>query len=231
MSRRATFDQAFADFATKAAEYSKKAVDGRSYVLVEKLQKWMRDWNRTTKLDNKYVTNTDLLLHAAYHERRHFPPIEPSQILDPGRNCCVTVFCILLDLGLGHLIDEFSKKTIIDARLPEDLSSLKKKLSSLQNGDNVADRFNERQWRFCPAIFSLYMVAEYFENRIIPICRRTHLNKGGTAHVWRICVQSEFVDKTLKNILDEDSSAKYEDREFGTVSRNPILEHIAGSQT
>lgn len=217
ISRRSTFNRALADFAAKAHELNKTAVDGRSYVLVEQLQKWMRDTS-LAKLDNKFVTNTDLLAHAAYFGRSDFPPIVPSRISDTGPDCCVIVFSILLDLELGHFIDQFSKKTIVDRRLPEDLSSLKKKLKRLENGDQVAERFNERQWKFCPAIFSLNMEAEYFENRIIPICRKSHLNSGGTAHVWQIVMQSEFVDKNLRNLLAEDAFASYIDKDYGPVS-------------
>ncbi|CAO2655474.1 Nn.00g105380.m01.CDS01 [Neocucurbitaria sp. VM-36] len=189
------------------------ADDGRSYVLVEKLQKWMRDTS-LTKLGNNFVTNTDLLAHAAYSDR-DFPPIVPSRISDAGADCCLIVFSILLDLELGHLIDLFSKKMIVDRRLPEDLLSLKKKLQSLPDGEHVAERFNQRQWKFCPAIFSLNMENEYFEDRIIPICRKTSLNSGGTAHVWQIVVQEEFVDRKLRNLLAEDAFASYDDKDYG----------------
>jgi hypothetical protein len=218
ISRRSTFNRALAEFAAKAQEFNQTAVDGRSYVLVEQLRKWMREPS-LTQLDNKFVTNTDLLAHAAYFGKKDFRPIEPSKISDLGSDCCVIVFSILLDLELGHLIDLFSKKTIVDCRLPQDLSSLKKSLKGLQDGEQVAERFNERQWKFCPAIFSLNMEKEYFENQIIPICRKTHLNSGGTAHVWQIEVQSEFVDKNLQNLLANDVDALYIDKDYGTVSQ------------
>jgi len=217
ISRRSTFNRALADFAAKTHELTTKAVDGRSYVLVEQLQKWMRD---LTILDNKYVTNTDLLAHAAYYQRSNFPPIVPSRISEQGADCCVIVFSILLDLELGHLIDVFSKKTIVDRRLPEDLLSLKRKLKGLEDGEDVAERFNKRQWKFCPATFSMNMEQEYFEDRIIPICRKTHLNAGGTAKVWQIVVQAEFVDKNLRNMLAEDAEAFYDDRDYGPVSHS-----------
>jgi hypothetical protein len=218
ISRRSTFNRALADFAAKAHELSNTAVDGRSYVLVEELQKWMRGVS-PSKLDNKYVTHTDLLAHAAYFNRSHFPPIVSSRISDVGPDCCVIVFSILLDLELGHLIDLFSKKGIVDSQLPQDLSSLRRKLISLQDGEHVPERFNQRQWKFCPAIFSLNMEREYFEDEIIPICRKAHLNSGGTARVWQIVVQSEFVDKKLRNLLAGDADASYVDKDYGPVSR------------
>lgn len=228
ISRRTTFDQALTNFAAKVHELTKTAVDERPYVLVEKLQKWMRE--TTTKLDDKFRTNTDLLAHAAYFNKSNFPPIASARISDPGPDCCVIVFSILLDLELGHLIDLFSKKNVIDRRLPEDLLSLKTKLRELQDGDQVAERFNERQWKFCPATFSLDMENEFIENRIIPICRKTHLSSGGTAHVWQIVVQSEFVDKKLKNLLDADTTASYEDKDHGPVSQpvSPSIISIYG---
>jgi hypothetical protein len=44
------------------------------------------------------------------------------------------------------------------------------------------------------------------------------LNSGGTANVWQIVVQEEFVDPKLRSSLAEDVYAKYEDREYGMVS-------------
>lgn len=214
LSRQSTFDQALVDFERKVHDLTRNAVDGRSYILVETLQIWMRDPS-LTKLETKFVTNTDLLAHAAYYGRHDFPPIKPSRICEPGQNCCLIVFSILLNLELGYLIDVFARKDILDRRLPEDLASLKQKLKKLENGEQIAERFNERQWRYCPAMFSLDMEGEYFESRIIPICRKFPIGHGGTARVDQIVVQAEFVDKSLRNKLQDDRDAFVEDPEYG----------------
>jgi hypothetical protein len=127
----ATFNQALSQFAAKVQALTQKTVDGRSYVLVDTLRDWMRETS-PTKLDEESITNLELLLHAAYFGKQDFLPIESSYITRLGRDCCIVVFGILLDLGLGHLVDAFSRKGIVDARLPEDLSSLTKKLEDLE---------------------------------------------------------------------------------------------------
>ena len=215
--KRTTFVQALAEFAAKVHALTTKAVDHRSYVLVETLRTWLRDPS-SAKLDDKFVTNTDLLLHAAYFGKSHFPPIEPSRISDRGNDCCIVVFSILLDLELGHLIDSFSRKGITDRRLPEDLSSLTEKLRDLHNGNRVAERFNQRQWKFCPVVFSQHMEKDYFEAHIIPICRQSEPNSGGTAKVRQIVVQAQFVEEPLRRMLEDDPFTSYDDEEFGHVS-------------
>ena len=84
ISRSSTFKQILLDFAAKVKELTNQAVDGRPYVLVEKLWEWMRKIGHT-KLEDKFVTNTDLLAHAVYYDRNSdFLPIVPSRISDPG---------------------------------------------------------------------------------------------------------------------------------------------------
>jgi hypothetical protein len=217
MIKRTTFVQALADFAAKVHELTQSAVDGRKYVLVETLRSWMRHTS-PTKLDDKFVTNTDLLSHAAYFGKRDFRPIESSRISDRGNDCCIIVFSILLDLGLGYLIDSFSRKGIIDRRLPEDLSSLKEKLRDLEDGVQIAELFNDRQWKFCPATFSQHMENDFFKDVIIPICRQSEPNSGGTAKVRQIVVQEQFVGESLRNLLKDDPSTSYDDQNFGPVS-------------
>jgi hypothetical protein len=214
LSKSSTFDRALAEFAQKISELTQTAVDNRKYVLVEKLQAWMRE----SPLDKQYLTNTELLLRAAY-PTENFLPIEPRRINEKGHKCSLVVFSILLDLGLGNWIARFAAKGILDGKLPFDLHSLERKLSGERGGDHAAERFNERQWKFCPAIFGLGMEEDYVENQIIPICRQSEINTGGTARVDQIVMQAEFVDSSLRNKLQNDHFASYIDRDYGHVSK------------
>ncbi|KAF2006619.1 hypothetical protein P154DRAFT_615336 [Amniculicola lignicola CBS 123094] len=168
------------------------------------------DWTSDIK-----DTQTHLLAHAAYDGFSDFPPIHSSKISDAGSDCCLVVFSILLDLGIGHLVHHLAKKDIVDNRLPVNLSYLKKKLKPLEDGEKIAELFNKRQWKFLPAQFRYNMDKEFFEERIIPICRKDSLASGGTAHVWQIVVQKEFVGPKLRNHLAQDEFAVYDDEEFG----------------
>ncbi|OAL52683.1 hypothetical protein IQ07DRAFT_380568 [Pyrenochaeta sp. DS3sAY3a] len=212
-SRSSTFDRALAEFAQKISELTQTAVDNRKYVLVEKLQAWMREPS-SSQLDKQYRTNTERLLRAAY-PTKDFLPIEPWRINGKGHKCSLVVFSILLDLGLENWIATFAEKGILDSKLPFDLHSLERKLSGLTGGDDAAERFNERQWKFCPAIFGLGMEEDYVENQIIPICRKSEINTGGTARVDQIVMQAEFVDPSLRSKLQNDHFASYEDSTYG----------------
>ncbi|KAJ4379241.1 hypothetical protein N0V86_005286 [Didymella sp. IMI 355093] len=216
VSRRTTFNQALADYELMLRECTTTAVDGRSFVLVQKLQTWMRSTNTSNRLDNKFVTNTDLLAHAAYSGNSDFLPVEPSAVADVGPECCLVVFCILLELGLGHLLHLLCRAGIVDNQLPVPSSILKKNLSrvALEDRDQVVELFDQRQWKFCPALFSLHMDKQFYENRIIPVCRTQDINAGGTANVTQIVVQAEFVDQKLRTMLEDDEHASYQDKDY-----------------
>lgn len=225
LSRRGTFDQALTDFDVKIHGLAENAVDGRSYILVEQLRAWMRDTNHTNRLDNKYTTNTNLLLHAAYlgcaeSDKENFVPIDASYIANPGRKCCVLVFSILLELKLGHLIDRVARSGVLDEKLPVSWNELKDKFKGVDipDSDRVATDFNRKQWKYCPAFFTMNMDDQFFEDRIIPVCRKEHICEGGTAHVWQIVVRAEFVDPKLRSFLDVDENASYNDNDYGHVS-------------
>lgn len=218
----ALFERAREDFKNQLEKLTVKAVDDRCYVLVDAFREWMR---ARPQADHVYpfATNTELLVHAAYPHGFH--PIDHRRIAAPGENCCVIVFSILLDLNLGHLIHRFAMKTIVDCRLPEDLFSLKNKLRDLEDvdGEKVAEEFNKRQWKFCPALFKKDRDCDYVEERIIPICRKSALGSGGIARVSQIAVQSEFVDEGLKKLTVHDEHTFYDDRDYGFVSSPEAL--------
>ncbi|KAF3053232.1 hypothetical protein E8E11_000162 [Didymella keratinophila] len=220
--RSSTFTRALDDFKTKlrGKEFSVTAVDGRVYVLVDKLQKWLRAPAGSDSPEYRSATNIHLLAHAAHFgscDSGAFSPLprEPASIAEPGRNCCLLVFSILLDLDRGGLLDTFAHHDIRDKGLPIALSELKHKLRNIEDGDQIANEFNARQWSFCPAYFSEHMDEGYFEDHIIPVCRTQKINSGGTADVWQICVQREFVDAHLRRQLEGDAHASYEDLEYG----------------
>jgi len=105
--------------------------------------------------------------------------------------------------------------------LPINPSLLQQKFKnvSVSNALKLAMRFDEMQWRFCPAILELGMSREFGRDRVMPICGKEEINtKGGTAKLWQIKVQEEFVDPKLRNAA---LSAKFPDENFGNVSPRP----------
>jgi hypothetical protein len=209
-----TTELAIEDFKRKLKECTFQAQCGRHFVQTTKLSSWMRN---TVVVGGLPKTHTQRLVEYAYHKSHDWAPISHAKISRQGSDCCVLVFCILLDLGKGELIDTFAKKNLVDQQLPISLADLEEQLKSLDGGSELAKRFNQRQWRFNPARFGLDMEKEWTEHKIIPICRKEHLNEGGTAHVWQISVQEEFVEDDLKRYLQGDESACYEDPDYGKV--------------
>ena len=197
----ATFDHdsSIREFKAKVQSYTKPAVCGRSYVLVSKLIQWLRSpVNAGTE-----TTQISRLLFAAFRDRR-FLPIAP-ETCSIGDRSCLLVFSVLLEIGFGHLVHAFQRLDIIDKHLPTSLLTLREKLydrKDIPDGDKLATVFDQAQWRFCPAKFELHVGEDFVEHRILPICKKDKINnKGGTAKLWQIEVQEEFIGPKLKDAV------------------------------
>ena len=182
------------DYESKLKEYTATAVCGRDFVFVEKLKDWMK-------------SGLGSLIRAAYqdHSQDIFPP-RPERIYT-DYDCCLVVFCILLDINEGHLVRRFQRE-VTDKKLPIDLKSLENILTRMQcfsNAKELANKFYKAQWRFCPAKFEFTVGQDYRdENQIIPICGKKVINKKGlTADLSMIMVPEEFVGQNLRNIVKD----------------------------
>jgi hypothetical protein len=184
-----------------------KALCGRPYVRVTRLIKWLENDAQPG------ISRVEILLDYAYRNRRSpAPPLRADDVCK-GEESCALVFSILLGLGHGELIDLFENRGLCDKRLPIPLSDLK---DLKDRGFPYAEEFNKKQWAFCPANFD-YHSRNYHGDRIIPICKREEISdKGGTARLWQIAVQEEFVKESLKERVP---NSKFPDGTFGWVSR------------
>ncbi|KAL8772818.1 MAG: hypothetical protein Q9209_002163 [Squamulea sp. 1 TL-2023] len=174
-----------------------EAVCGRSYVLVAELTQWLRSRIHS----DKSTTQVGRLLMTAYPDQ--ILPSSTEQLWEKD-NCSLLVFCILLLIGKGHLIDDFRRHDILDKHLPIPHQQLRTKLQDFRIPDAIrlAADFDEKQWPFCPAKFDLHSGQEYNEHKILPICKKVKINeKGGTAQLWQIEVKEEFVGHRLKEAV------------------------------
>ena len=199
-------DVAFDDFRTELDRCTREAVCGRKYVLVKDFKKWLRD---KAGPDTR-ITQAGRLLMAAYRNTSQpgFFPVTSEQI-STGPDCSLLVFSILLELDEGHLIHQFWKNDLVDHRLPILRYPLQSELSErmhLPNAKDLAARFDEVQWRYCPAQFELDASKDHYEKKIIPICQKRLINKGGTAEVWEITVQEQFVGVKIQDMLKTQNS-------------------------
>ena len=200
------------EFRKVLKDYTVPGLYRREYIRVTLLTKWLE--SKATPRDRQ----VDILLEYAYRQS-HAPrlPISADDICRDGEKC-ILVFSILLEIDCGKLIDCFESHDLVDKNLPIPLLRLGEVLGDQKSsrGVLVAEEFNRKQWAFCPAKFDFDRSRQYHQDMVIPICRREKINdKGGTARLWQIEVQEEFVRPRLRaKILH----SRYESPVFGPVS-------------
>lgn len=174
-------------------QHTRTATCGRQYVLVEKLQHWLR-----SRIDGN-VTHVERLAHVAYKDTQ-FLPIE-THIFNPGDNCCLLVFCILQLIGCGNAIDAFYEHQKTDRLLPMRRDTIQEAFESANIPDRTkTSEFFKLQHHFKPARFCWHMKNNWDNNRVIPICEKNFLKKGGTAQIYQIAIPEEYVDETLRRV-------------------------------
>ncbi|KAI4110034.1 MAG: hypothetical protein L6R37_000167 [Teloschistes peruensis] len=179
------------EFKTKLSECTRTAVCGRSFILLEKFQQWLRSDATSTN------TNLSLQLNAAYRDRAAPGLPIPDHIFEASANCCLLIFCILQTIGHGELIHAFVEERKRDSQLPlppDDVAEILRP----HRASHLASEFAEQQHRFCPATFEHWMPAKWSKDSVIPIYNKTPINEGGTAHLWLIDVPEEFVGEGLR---------------------------------
>lgn len=176
----------------------------------------------------KTKTNLELLLDFfhddiwAIHQR---PPPSVHDIITDNRRC-IRVFAILLEKGYGKLIKFFRDAHIFDEDLPNLNTSSPKyknltkdlKNRNVDNPGRVIDAFESAKWSYCPVTITFGLEEMFERGHILPFMRMEAVNeKGGTASVYQVCVQKEFIDPKLRKVLNR---AAYTDPEFGEVSQD-----------
>ncbi|KAK8038980.1 hypothetical protein PG993_007391 [Apiospora rasikravindrae] len=170
-------------------------------------------------------TNLAALLAAAMdsvHHMRDQPGRLKSSDLGKGDRRCYVVFAILLNLDCGSLIHTFQRFGITDGslaneRLPN-LDALKEGLQgAVSDVNRLLSNFDDTRFMFQHVVMDLNTSAVYSDRQrgrwISPFCRRQLVNdKGGTAQVWQVSVQEQFVSPELKERLGR---SEFEDYQFG----------------
>lgn len=195
------------EFQHKLKVCTKQAACGRPFVLVGRLQ----DWLRSPVEPGVGVTHAERLLDVAYHSRMMRLPISSTQF-QPGDDCCLLVFCILQGIGCGAAISHFSQWGNVDKLLPlrqDTVDDMFEKAKILDT--HLRSSFFEQQYLFCPARFDLRRTQHWGDRRVVPICARNLItSKGGTAKLYQIAVPEEFVGSNLRDLSGSrfDASSK-----------------------
>jgi hypothetical protein len=148
------------------------------------------------------------------------------------------VFSILLTIGQEKQLSVFGQHKITDDRLPINLAELKEKIVDemrLQNGEQIAEDFNNIQWSFRPAVLHIEETS-YHRRWILPIHHKTPLqfdnkgqevHKGGTAKLYQIVVLEEFLSKQLRDVIPRSCYDEQSD-DLGPVSSiSPKKDYIS----
>jgi hypothetical protein len=215
-------------YRAKIEEFTLYGACGRPYVLVSKLTQWLK-----SKDDSGHnTTPAKRLLKAAYYRRHEYEPLPTSyESLTRGENSCLLVFCILLLLDYGDLVNRFQREHKVDKILPIPLFTLRNIFDghredvgmSEKEADELAARFNREQWRFCPAAFEIGDPRNFGKDRVLPFCVKQIINlKGGTASLWQVEVLEEFVGLQLREKVPN-SRYKSNNDNHGYVSRISLL--------
>lgn len=182
-----------------------------SFIDTEPLLKWMR----TIREDGK--SNAERLLDEVAPSRRNF--VQPESIFR-GEKPSVLVFCILLMESRGELIYHFYSAGVFDKDLENEgwpwssndsleedlrteLQSDRKFESQSQGAEKIIDEFKKGARIFCPARLELNMTTHFPPEKILPFIERKKVNnKGGTASVYYVTIQENYLCGNIKKALE-----------------------------
>jgi hypothetical protein len=156
------------------------------------------------KEDNASETNVERIMENVDVIRLNFATME--SIFD-GDDCCVLVFSILLMRDCGRFVFLFQSAGITDKCLGEPIYDQLKlretlKKHEIQNFDWIIEQFNLNKKAFCPVGLTFGMDRHFHSGLILPFCDLRKVNeKGGTASVFQVAVQKEFVCDEIKKHL------------------------------
>ena len=202
------------EFHRKLKECSMRSVRQHRYVRTKSLTQWLLS-------EKSFGTSClDLLLDFAYSQYI-MVPLEPEHVSNGG-GASLLVFCILLELGRGDLIDKFRRQGLTDRLIPFEHTRLESAIEKMRlpDADSLVHDIFELQWAYCPMIFELNMSRELSPFTVIPIHQMERINvKGGVAEVWQITVLEDFVDEKLQKVATS-SRFKTGDDKLGNVSNS-----------
>ena len=195
----------------KTKEYTVEAACGRQYVRAEALTAWMR-------------TELHRLMDHVYKDDYRVP-FEAVDINGQYSGKYLLVWAILLNIETGDYgkhIQSFRTHSIDDRRIPVNLTDLRGVLErnhsdNTVSADPLCKEFMKHQWKYCPIKFERNMNTDCLEQEILPICKKKPIKAGGTAEVWQIAVQEEFVGVRLREALRGNNHASYHDEKYGKV--------------
>jgi hypothetical protein len=115
-----------------------------------------------------------------------YPPIDADLVLREH----TAVFCILLHMGQGKLIEHFAcYEELSDRRLPFDSIHPPREFPALDEDPNILRHFCEEQTAYCVPVFDSHMVHKRFGGqRLLPIRSRRSYGPPGVANQYVVTI-------------------------------------------
>ena len=197
----------------------------KRFVHAAEVVRWMNRKESSDSVEsNDAIPNAGRLLNEIHKDMKNISSlflVDSKQILE-GPHRCVLVFGILLEQDYGHLIKLFQSAGIFDRILAESAfrkESLRNKLleKGILDVDKIIERFEKAKWAYLSPELTLHMEGIFEgDDYVLPFCRRKRVNdKGGTAAVYHVLVQKQFVvDPDLQQALEK---SLIQDPDYGDV--------------
>jgi len=200
--------------------------EGQPYVRTSDLVRWMTNTTGAQEPIAKRMLDEAYRSPRSQRSSEFYIPYKTICREPQHRDRCIIAFSILLEIGLGHWIHGVQQEDIVDQMLPMAPRLLEDKFRRIADrqgigfanqGVDIANQFNEAQWKYFPVTFTLGMDKNFPEERVFPICRKREIGRGGQARVFQILVQADYIAPELRSRLSSDEHTRIEDEEFGTV--------------
>jgi hypothetical protein len=120
--------------------------------------------------------------------------------IKPGPECWLKVFTILLQMDMGHHIDELWRNHFVDRRLPFSKEECGKisRLLQLDSADTFANNFFELQYQLCAEESLDSPNGQMLDSmRILPVCKLEPVKPDRTV-IFLIEVPHECIPKTVE---------------------------------
>jgi len=206
----------------KIVELTVKPNDGKVYVRVEELKAWMS----TPGFMRELLRQGWYRRNSQQNDPRNFATDTTEH--DVGGLFIVIAILFATDHpDAGRCIEHFKTHGLTDVKLPipkDHITTLyqhknvRRLFSDKTELERLASEFVDKQWAFCPIRLCLRMHPTLEEKRVVPICRKKAIKAGGSGKVWRIDVQEEFVDESLRVEVASEPLNYHIDKDYGPVS-------------
>lgn len=201
----------------------------RHFVRTTLLEEWMAQRETTTS-----KTNGERLID----EVKPFSWLgtSPKSIFEGDKSCILVLSCLLQQVhgtegrskeGHGNLIYIFQKAGIIDKGLqhaPSRFETLRKGLEfkRIPGVEAIIEHFERKMWAYCPLYLQENCDMDIGSKLFLPFITHDLVGSGGTATVFKVRVQQEFVPTKIREHL----GSPLEDEKYGAVSIVDRYEHV-----